>query len=53
MAQDLIKRYMLDAQRQVLWLPATCAQVALDRKNPSAAKQFLALGKTPTRTFPS
>jgi eukaryotic-like serine/threonine-protein kinase len=37
LAQDLNKRYPLDTQVQSLWLPATRAQLALDRKNPAAA----------------
>jgi len=41
MAQDLNKRFPLDTQVQSLWLPAIHAQVALDRKNPSAAIESL------------
>jgi eukaryotic-like serine/threonine-protein kinase len=41
MAQDLNQRYPLDTQVQSLWLPAIRAQVALDRKNPSAAIESL------------
>jgi eukaryotic-like serine/threonine-protein kinase len=41
MAQDLNKRFPLDTQLQSLWLPAIRAQVALDRKNPSAAIESL------------
>jgi len=37
LAQDLGKRFPLDAQMQSLWLPAIQAQLALDRKNPAAA----------------
>jgi tetratricopeptide (TPR) repeat protein/predicted Ser/Thr protein kinase len=37
MAQDLNKRFPLDTQLHSLWLPAIRAQVALDRRNPSAA----------------
>ena len=33
LAQDLGKRFPLDAQMQSLWLPAIQAQLALDRKN--------------------
>jgi len=40
-AQDLGKRYPLDTQMQVLWLPAIQAQVALDKKNPAAALNTL------------
>jgi serine/threonine protein kinase/Tfp pilus assembly protein PilF len=37
LAQDLEKRFPLDTQMQSLWLPAIQAQLALDKKNPSAA----------------
>jgi tetratricopeptide (TPR) repeat protein len=37
LAQDLNKRFPLDTQVQSLWLPAIRAQLALNRKNPSAA----------------
>jgi hypothetical protein len=37
LAQDLGKRFPLDTQMQSLWLPAIRAQLALDRKNPTAA----------------
>ena len=37
MAQELNKRFPLDTQIQALWLPAIRAQVALNRKNPTAA----------------
>ena len=37
MEQNLNKRFPLDTQVQLLWLPAIRAQLALDRKNPSAA----------------
>jgi hypothetical protein len=37
LALDLGKRFPLDTQMQSLWLPAIQAQLALDRKNPSAA----------------
>ena len=37
LAQDLGKRFPLDTQVQSLWLPAIQAQLALDKKNPSAA----------------
>jgi hypothetical protein len=36
LAQDLGKRFPLDTQMQSLWLPAIQAQLALDRKNPTA-----------------
>jgi hypothetical protein len=52
MAQDLNTPSPLDAQMQVLWLPAIRAQVALDRKNPPAAKQFLALWKDADSDIP-
>jgi hypothetical protein len=37
LAQDLGKRFALDTQMQSLWLPAIHAQLALDKKNPTAA----------------
>jgi tetratricopeptide (TPR) repeat protein len=37
LAQDLGKRFSLDTQVQSLWLTAIQAQLALDRKNPTAA----------------
>jgi len=37
LAQDLAKRFPLDTQMQSLWLPAIRTQLALDRKNPTAA----------------
>ena len=37
LAQDLNNRFPLDMQVQSLWLPATRAQLALNRKNPSEA----------------
>jgi hypothetical protein len=37
LAQDLGKRFPLDTQMQLLWLPAIQAQLALDRKNPASA----------------
>jgi eukaryotic-like serine/threonine-protein kinase len=37
LAQDLTKRFPLDTQMQLLWLPAIHGQVALDRKNPEHA----------------
>jgi eukaryotic-like serine/threonine-protein kinase len=37
LAQDLNDRFPLDTQVQSLWLPATHAQLALNRKNPSEA----------------
>jgi hypothetical protein len=41
LAQDLGKRFPLDTQMQSLWLRAIQAQVALDRKNPAAARTAL------------
>jgi eukaryotic-like serine/threonine-protein kinase len=41
LAQDLGKRLPLDTQMQSLWLPAIQAQLALDRKNPTAALNAL------------
>jgi DNA-binding winged helix-turn-helix (wHTH) protein/tetratricopeptide (TPR) repeat protein len=37
LAQDLGKRFPLDTQMQTLWLPVILAQLALDKKNPTAA----------------
>ncbi len=37
LAQDLGKRFPLDTQVQLLWLPAIQAQLALNKKNPAAA----------------
>jgi tetratricopeptide (TPR) repeat protein len=37
LAHDLEKRYPLDTQMQLLWLPAIRAQLALDNKNPASA----------------
>jgi eukaryotic-like serine/threonine-protein kinase len=41
LAQDLGKRFPLDTQMQSLWLPVIQAQLALDRKNPTAALNAL------------
>jgi eukaryotic-like serine/threonine-protein kinase len=41
LARDLGKRFPLDTQMQSLWLPAVQAQLALDKKNPSAALNAL------------
>jgi serine/threonine protein kinase/tetratricopeptide (TPR) repeat protein len=41
LAQDLGKRFPLDTQMQSLWLPAIQAQLALDKKNPTAALNLL------------
>jgi tetratricopeptide (TPR) repeat protein len=41
LAQDLEKRFPLDTQMQLLWLPAIQAQLALDRKNPTLALHAL------------
>jgi hypothetical protein len=37
LAQDLNKRFPLDAQVQSVWLPPIHAQLPFDRKNPSDA----------------
>jgi serine/threonine protein kinase/Tfp pilus assembly protein PilF len=41
LAQDLDKRYPRDTQLQSIWLPTIRAQLALDRKDPSAALRAL------------
>ena len=41
LVQDLGKRFPLDTQVQSLWLPAIQAQLALDKKNPTAALSAL------------
>jgi eukaryotic-like serine/threonine-protein kinase len=41
LAQDLGRRFSLDTQMQSLWLPAIRAQLALDRKNATAALNAL------------
>jgi DNA-binding winged helix-turn-helix (wHTH) protein/tetratricopeptide (TPR) repeat protein len=41
LAQDLTRRFPLDTQVQSLWLPAVEGQLALDKKNPSAALNAL------------
>jgi hypothetical protein len=41
LAQDLGKRFPLDTQMQWLWLSAIQAQLALDRKNPTAGLNAL------------
>jgi serine/threonine protein kinase/tetratricopeptide (TPR) repeat protein len=41
LARDLGKRYPLDTQMQEFWLPAIQAQLALDKKNPSAGVNAL------------
>jgi eukaryotic-like serine/threonine-protein kinase len=45
MAQDLGKRFPLDTQMQLLWLPAIRAQLALDRKSPASALNALQAAK--------
>ncbi len=45
-AQDLRTRFPLDTQVQSLWVPATQAQLALDRKNPSLALTTLQAAST-------
>jgi len=37
LAKDLAKRFPLDTQMQLLWLPAIQVQLALDRKSPASA----------------
>jgi len=39
--QDVGKRFPLDTQIQLLWLPAIQAQLALDKKNPTGALNAL------------
>jgi serine/threonine protein kinase/tetratricopeptide (TPR) repeat protein len=46
LAQDLGKRYPLDAQMQSLWLPAIQAQLALNKKNTAAALNALQAAST-------
>ena len=41
LAQDLSKRFPLDTQVQSLWLPAIEGQLALDKKEPTAALNLL------------
>jgi serine/threonine protein kinase/tetratricopeptide (TPR) repeat protein len=41
MAEDLNRRFPLDTQIESIWLPAIRAQIALDRKNPTAALEAL------------
>jgi len=41
LAEDLGKRFPSDTQMQSLWLPAIQAQLALDKKNPTAALNSL------------
>jgi tetratricopeptide (TPR) repeat protein/predicted Ser/Thr protein kinase len=41
LAQDLGKRFPLDTQMQLLWLPAIEAQLALGRRNPASALNAL------------
>jgi len=41
LAQDLGRRFPLDTQMQSLWLPPIQAQLALDKKNPTAALNAL------------
>jgi eukaryotic-like serine/threonine-protein kinase len=47
LAQDLGKRFPLDTQVQSLWLPAIRAQLALDKKNPTAALNALQAAVSP------
>jgi len=41
LAQELGRRFPLDTQMQSLWLPAIQTQLALDKKNPTAALNAL------------
>jgi eukaryotic-like serine/threonine-protein kinase len=41
LVQDLGKRFPLDTQMQLLWLPAIKAQLALEKKNPAVALDVL------------
>jgi serine/threonine protein kinase/tetratricopeptide (TPR) repeat protein len=41
LAKDLGKRFPLDTQMQLLWLPAIQAQLALERRDPTAALNSL------------
>jgi serine/threonine protein kinase/Tfp pilus assembly protein PilF len=41
LARNLDERYPLDTQMQLLWLPAIRAQLALGRKDPAAALNYL------------
>ena len=47
LAQDLEKRYPLDTQVQSLWLSATRAQLALNKKDPAAAINDLQAATSP------
>ena len=47
LAQNLNKRYPLDTQMQSLWLPSIHAQLALNKKNPSAALSALEAATSP------
>src|ERR1700723_762420 len=47
LAQDLGKRFPLDAQVQSLWLPAIQAQLALNKKNPASALTALQAATSP------
>jgi len=46
LAHDVDKRWPLDTQIQLLWLPTIQAQLALDRKNPAAALNALQSAST-------
>jgi tetratricopeptide (TPR) repeat protein/predicted Ser/Thr protein kinase len=46
MTQDLRKRFPLDTQMQLLWLPAIQAQLSLDKKNPTSALNALQAAST-------
>ncbi|HEX8816770.1 MAG TPA: protein kinase [Terriglobales bacterium] len=47
LAQELNKRYPLDTQMQLIWLPAIQGQMALDRKNPAEAIKNLQPAASP------
>jgi hypothetical protein len=46
LTQDMGKRFPLDTQMQLLWLPAIQAQLALNRKDPAPAVNALQAGST-------
>ena len=47
LVQDLERRYPLNTQVQLLWLPAVQAQEALDRKDPATALEHLSAATGP------
>jgi eukaryotic-like serine/threonine-protein kinase len=46
LAQDLGKRFPLDTQTQMVWLPAIRGQLALEKKNPVSALTILQTGSS-------